>query len=160
MLYREIQQRGFSGCERIVRAYVSSLYAAPPREPAGRFETAPGDQLQVAWQGFPKKLRMDNGSEFISVALADWAEEHGIELEFIKLRNPTQNSFVERLNRTYRDEVLNMYVFNTLTEVRDITERWIREYNDERPHDSLGDLTPWEYLAKHNPLENSSLGRH
>ena len=112
----------------------------------------------MAWRGYPDKLRMDNGPEFISTALAEWAEEHSIELEFIQPGKPTQNSYVERFNRTYRDEVLNMYVFKTLNEVREITENWIREYNDERPHSSLGDLTPWEYLAKHEALENSNLG--
>ncbi len=53
-----------------------------------------------------------------------------------------------------------MYVFRTLSEVREITENWIREYKEERPHDSLGDLTPWEYLAKHEEQENSNLGCH
>ena len=89
---------------------------------------------------------MDNGPEFISAALAEWAEEHNIELEFIKPGKPTQNS---------RDEILNMYVFRTLNEVRELTEKWVREYNEERPHDSLGDLTPWEYRDKHEQLENS-----
>ena len=65
---------------------------------------------------------------------------------------------MERFNRTYRDEILNMYAFKTLTEVREITDNWIREYNEERPHDSLGDLTPSEYLIANNPLENSNLG--
>ncbi len=111
----------------------------------------------VSRRGQPQKLRMDNGPEFISITLAQWAEEHSIELEFIKPGKPTQNSYVERFNRTYRDEVLNMYVFKTLNEVREITQNWIREYNEERPHDSLRDLTPWEYLAKHQGLENSNL---
>ncbi|KYZ86143.1 transposase, partial [Alcanivorax sp. KX64203] len=105
---------------------------------------------------YPAKLRMDNGPEFISIALADWAEQHGIALEFIKPGTPTQNSYVERFNRTYRDEILNMYVFRNLTEVRELTESWMTEYNDERPHDSLEDLTPWEYLAKHKRAENSN----
>ena len=107
----------------------------------------------VAWRGYPKKLRMDNGPEFISTTLAEWAEEHNIQLEFIQPGTPTQNSYVERFNRTYRDEILNMYVFRTLDEVRDLTQNWVREYNEERPHDSLEDLTPWEYLAKHEPQE-------
>ena len=110
----------------------------------------------VAWRGYPNKLRMDNGPEFISAALAEWAEEHNIELALIKPGKPTQNSYVERFNRTYRDEVLNMYVFRTLNEVRDITETWMRQYNEERPHDSLDDLTPLEYLATRNLLENSN----
>ena len=70
---------------------------------------------------------------------------------------PMQNSYVERLNRTYRDEILNMYVFRNLSEVREITENWMREYNEERPHDSLGDLTPWEYRIKNEQPENSNL---
>jgi len=114
----------------------------------------------VAWRGYPKQLRMDNGPEFISATLAEWAEEHHIKLEFIKPGTPTQNSYIERFNRTYRDEILNMYVFKTLNEVRELTENWIREYNEERPHDSLNDLTPWEYLATHKQGENSNLGCH
>lgn len=112
----------------------------------------------AAWRGYPDKLRMDNGPEFISAALAEWAEEQAIELDFIQPGKPMQNSYVERFNRTYRDEVLNMYVFKTLTEVREVTEKWIKEYNEERPHDALNDLTPWEYLQQHNQLDNSNLG--
>ncbi len=110
----------------------------------------------IAWRGYPGKLRMDNGPEFISVTLATWAEERGIELEFIQPGKPTQNSFIERFNRTYRTEILDMYLFKTLTEVRELTDDWIREYNEERPHDALNDLTPWEYLNKHERAENSN----
>lgn len=113
----------------------------------------------VSWRGLPVKMRMDNGPEFISSALADWAEKHKVQLEFIKPGKPTQNSFVERFNRTYRTEVLNMYAFKNLNEVRELTENWMREYNEERPHDSLDDLPPWEYLVK-KQAENSNLGCH
>ena len=109
----------------------------------------------VAWRGYPVKIRMDNGPEFISITLADWADNHDIQLEFIKPGKPTQNSYVERFNRTYRTEVLNMYAFRRLSEVREITNNWIREYNEERPHDSLGDLTPREYLMANSNRENS-----
>lgn len=66
-------------------------------------------------------------------------------------------SYVERFNRTYRDEVLNMYVFKTLSEVRAITEEWIDQYNEERPHDALEDLTLFEYREAHLQREYSSL---
>lgn len=114
----------------------------------------------VAWRGYPRKLRMDSGPEFVSAALAEWAEEHNISLEFIKPGNPTQNSYVERFNRPFRDEILNMYVFKTLNEVRELSENWMRQYNEERLHDPLGDLTPWEYLAAGNKQENSKLACH
>lgn len=112
------------------------------------------DRISV-WRGYPAKLRMDNGPEFISLKLATWAEEHNIELEFIKPGKPTQNSFIERFNRTYRNEILDLYVFHRLSEVREITDNWITEYNEIRPHDSLGKLTPKEYLAAQQSQESS-----
>jgi len=100
----------------------------------------------AAVRGYPLKLRTDNGPEFIAVALADWAEQHGVTLEFIKPGKPMQNGFIERFNRSYREAVLDMFVFQTLDEVRAQTEEWLKEYNEERPHESLGDMTPREFL--------------
>lgn len=111
----------------------------------------------AAWRGYPQKLRLDNGPEFVAVEMAQWAEEHGVQLEFIKPGKPMQNGYIERFNRTYREAVLDMYVFSTLEEVRGDTERWLKEYNEDRPHESLGDLTPREYLFHHHP-EVSGLG--
>jgi putative transposase len=62
-----------------------------------------------------------------------------------------QNGFIERFNRSYRQAVLDMYVFQTLNEVREQTDNWIKEYNEERPHESLGDLTPREFLLTQKP---------
>jgi len=59
---------------------------------------------------------------------------------------PMQNGFIERFNRSYREAVLDMFVFQTLNEVREQTEKWLKEYNEERPHESLGDMTPREFL--------------
>ncbi len=101
----------------------------------------------AAWRGYPEKLRVDNGPELTSIRLADWAEQHGVTLEFIKPGKPMQNGFIERFNRTYRTEVLDMFVFKRMREVCDITESWVKQYNEERPHESLGNLTPKEYLA-------------
>jgi len=71
--------------------------------------------------GEPQQTRLDNGPEFVGVMVADWAEEHGVHLEFIKPGEPTENSYVERFNRTYREEVLDSYLFSTLDEVRGLT---------------------------------------
>jgi len=71
--------------------------------------------------------------------LTEWAEHHYVELDFIQPVKPSQNLYIERFNRTYRDEVLDMFAFRMLSEVLELTEHWIKEYNEERPHDSLGD---------------------
>lgn len=105
----------------------------------------------ASWRGYPEKLRMDNGPELISIKLADWAEENNVQLDFIQPGKPTQNSYIERFNRTYREEVLDFYLFSSLKEVREITENWINEYNSERPHESLGNFTPAEYLMVNSP---------
>ena len=105
----------------------------------------------AAVRGYPLKLRTDNGPEFIALALADWAEQHGVTLEFIKPGKPMQNGFIERFNRSYREAVLDMFVFQSLDEVREQTEKWLKEYNEERPHESLGNMTPREYLLTQNP---------
>ena len=113
----------------------------------------------VLTRGYLAKMRMYNRPEFTSIALAEWAEEHRIHLDYIQPGKHTQNSLIERFNRTYRSEVLNMYVFKDLDEVREICRKWIKEYNEERPHQSLGKLTPVEYRMKYCP-ENSNLGWH
>ena len=112
----------------------------------------------VANRGYPLKMRMDNGPELVSLTLAQWAEEHGVMLDFIRPGKPTQNAFIERFNRTYRTEILDFYLFRTLNKAREITERWLAEYNGERPHESLNNLTPEEYrlMAETPEISNSA----
>ncbi|AOT07854.1 transposase [Pseudoalteromonas luteoviolacea] len=100
----------------------------------------------IAWRGKPKQIRVDNGPEFTSNALDSGAAEQCIKLEFIEPGSPYQNGFVERFNRSYREEVLDLYLFESLQQVRDITDEWLDIYNYERPHDALGDQTPMSYL--------------
>lgn len=109
----------------------------------------------AAWRGYPDKLRLDNGPEFIATVLAEWAENHDVELGFIQPGRPMQNGFVERFNGSYRRGVLDMYVFRNLTEVREHTEKWLRDYNEEIPHESLNDLTPVEYRQLKHPETSS-----
>ncbi len=108
------------------------------------------DQI-AARRGLPACIRFDNGPEFTALAVADWAEENGVELAFIKPGRPMQNGFIERFNRSFREAVLDMYIFETLEDVRMQTEKWLDVYNQHRPHDSLANLTPIEYLQKFSP---------
>ena len=98
--------------------------------------------------GKPRALRLDNGSELTSTAFTEWCAAQMIELRFIQPGKPDRNAFIERFNKTYRDEVLDAYLFDSLDQVRDITESWLHEYNEERPHDSLGRVPPLTFLPR------------
>ncbi len=78
----------------------------------------------------------------------NWCTERGIELRYIQPGKPDQNAFIERFNRTYRTEVLNAYVFESLDQVREISADWLQSYNEERPHDALAGLPPATYRAQ------------
>lgn len=96
-------------------------------------------------RGLPESIRVDNGPEYISKALARWAESSKVELLFIEPGKPTQNSLIERLNGTCRRELLNANWFFHLDQVRELASEWMDEYNFERPHAGLGDRTPVEF---------------
>nr|WP_279236872.1 integrase core domain-containing protein [Dyella sp. RRB7] len=102
------------------------------------------DEL-VELRGAPRRLRLDNGPEFISATIKQWARRHGVELLHIQPGKPTQNAYIERFNRTFRTEVLDRYVFTTLAEVRRMTDDWQHRYNHDRPHRSLDGLSPIRY---------------
>lgn len=98
--------------------------------------------------GLPQLLRTDNGPEFLGEQFMQWAAREGMAIQYIQPGKPNQNAYVERFNRTYREELLDQHLFRSLDDVREATHWWMLEYNGERPHDSLGDLTPAEIRAQ------------
>jgi len=102
----------------------------------------------------PHMIRVDNGPEFLSQQLREWGKANRVLIYHIQPGRPTQNAFIERFNRTYRNEVLNLYLFRSLEQVREITAEWIAVYNEQRPHVSLQGAAPCMYPKP--VLENST----
>jgi len=102
------------------------------------------DRLK-AERNLPHMLRVDNGPEFVAQWLQAWGKANRVLIYYIQPGLPTQNTFIERFNRTYRNEVLNLYLFRSLEQVREITARWMTIYNEQRPHASLQGATPCTY---------------
>ncbi len=98
-------------------------------------------------RGLPQILVMDNGPEFAGQALDVWAYDQGVRLHFIEPGKPVQNAFIESFNGKMRDECLNEHWFLSLGEARETIEAWRRDYNEVRPHTSLGNRTPQEFTA-------------
>lgn len=105
----------------------------------------------VAERGCPSNIRCDNGPEFISHKLKEWCSHKSrrISLQFIQPGRPMQNAYIERKNGSMRRELLNAYMFSSLHEVRILSEEWRIDYNTERPHKSLGYLSPLRYAQVH-----------
>lgn len=111
----------------------------------------------IDWRGKPQHIRVDNGPEFTSKDFELWAREQQISIQYIQPGKPMQNGFIERFNGSYRREILDAYVFFELAEVRELTEQWIQQYNNHRPHEALNDLTPNEWKHQISKMELSNL---
>jgi putative transposase len=98
-------------------------------------------------RGLPAVLVTDNGSEFTSRAFDAWTYSRDVRLDFIQPGKPQQNAFIESFNGTLRDDCLNLHWFSTLERARLTIEAWRQDYNQIRPHSSLGERTPAEFLA-------------
>lgn len=106
--------------------------------------------------GKPTALRTDNGPEFTATLFQEWCQRHGIRQLFIQPGKPNQNAFIERFNRSYRTELLNLYLFETIDHVQQLSNEWLHSYNHERPHDSLGRVPPLTYMPRQQPAQLST----
>ena len=109
--------------------------------------------------GQPLVITSDNGTEFTSNVFDQWAYRRGIELDFIAPGQPMDNGFIESFNGKLRDECLNMHWFQSLAEARRVIERWRIEYNEMRPHSSLGNRAPAASVAELLGIGQGSLVR-
>ena len=111
----------------------------------------------VALHGRPSAVRVDNGPEFTAQPFVDWCAEHGVATHYIQPGKPDQNAYIERFNRSYRTEVLNAHLFESIAELRAVTDQWLGIYNRERPHDSLGRVPPLTFLPRPSSAEKSPI---
>lgn len=110
----------------------------------------------VLQRGAPKYLFADNGAEFTGRIMDLWAYHHKVRIDFSRPGKPTDNAFIETFNGSLRDECLNLHWFNDLQEAKEIIEAWRRDYNESRPHSSLGNMPPIEYTRQHRGFTDSS----
>ena len=110
-------------------------------------------------RGLPKSIRVDNGPEFISKDFKQYCEAKGISIKYIQPGKPTQNAYIERFNRTYREDILDAYLFEDLRQVNQLSQQWMNDYNNNHPHKALGGISPRRYSieAQHMlTVENSA----
>jgi putative transposase len=103
---------------------------------------------QLSISGLPQAIKVDNGTEFCSRAVDEWAERNGVKLDFSRPGKPIDNAYIESFNGRCREEYLNQHWFASIDEARHEIERWRQEYNLERPHSGLGDRTPSEFFGQ------------
>lgn len=130
----------------IVDDYSRELIACIPEHSfSGKRVTRELDHIMEAKGIKPRSITMDNGTEFTSRAFMSWTYNQKIHAHYIQPGKPTQNAYVESFNGKFRDECLNLNWFKNLKEAREIIEEWKDDYNHQRPHSSLNDMTPMEY---------------
>jgi len=124
-----------------------ALGIAVSRSLPARKITAWLDRL-AARNGYPRAIRVDNGPENLSRHFVSWAALHNIKIIYIQPGKPAQNAYIERFNRTYREDILDMYLFESVEHVTQLTNEWLIYYNENRPHQALEALPPKAYAQK------------
>jgi putative transposase len=104
-------------------------------------------EAKASTRGLPKEITVDNGTEFFSKAMDAWAHRRSVRLDFIRPGRPMENGYIESFNGKLRDECLNAELFLDLVDARRKLDAWRRDYNEQRPHSSIGNLTPVEFAA-------------
>ena len=115
---------------------------------SGQYVTRLLDQAAL-FRGYPRAVRTDNGPEFTSRAFIAWAQAHGIRHILIEPGRPMQNGYIESFNGRFRDECLNEHWFETLPQARTVITEWRRDYNEVRPHSSIGRIPPARFAAQY-----------
>jgi putative transposase len=114
---------------------------------SGQYVTRLLDQAAI-FRGYPIAVRTDNGPEFTSRAFLAWTTLHGIRHILIQLGRPMQNGYIESFNGKFRDECLNEQWFQSLSQARDCITEWRKDYNEVRPHSSLGRIPPSQFAQQ------------
>lgn len=121
---------------------------------SGQYVTCLLDQAAI-FRGYPLAVRTDNGPEFTSRAFMAWATSRGVRHILIQQGRPMQNGYIERFNGKFRDECLNEQWFETLPQARTCIAEWRRDYNEVRPHSSLGWIQPAQFAQQHRINSNA-----
>jgi len=121
---------------------------------SGKTVSAALDRV-IGGHAMPRSITVDHGTEFMSRALEDWAYQRGVQLDFIRPGKPVENAFIEAFNGRLRDECLNVHQFTSIADAQEKIEAWRVDYNQRRPHSSLGHLTPNEFVAQRQMMRTA-----
>jgi putative transposase len=116
------------------------------------------DRVLAMTDAVPRSITVDHGTEFTSRALEDWAYRRGVQLDFIRPGKPVENAYIESFNGRLRDECLNVHQFVSMADARTKIEAWRLDYNEHRPHSSLGHLTPNEFITYRQDTRRTASG--
>lgn len=114
----------------------------------------------ICRHGKPKNIRMDNGPEFVAKIIQQWSHVNGNTFKYIVPGKSIQNAYIKRFNKTYREYILDSFMFDILDEVREVKQEFVDDYNNFRPHDALSGIPPREYCEMYSGCCNYSYGRN